>query len=828
MPPRKRRKSHSEGDDWQCSSKEDGSHSRPDGSPGRNRSMESPLIVISDSDGENTDQGNCLPKKRGRLQLDRRRTVYKRRIAQMTEEEQLALAVKISEREANHINYSNEEENELLRKAIEESLHSCSASDVPEKNTEVNKSFRSYIEFVGPEEVGKELPSSQRSDLSGVDTPKSPMVSLTRLSQDIVESSSVILSPNCRDPILETETVPCLSNLGDFVTNSPTNKLVLSPVFPKQPPHPLKLVPRKLFPEASPHSHRPQEDLDDQCSHCSETPQLDLSSEVPSSMQSEPLNENSSSQKAQIDEKTNLCGGSALNVESKDLTSKASPNVSGVNSTQGHQSEAAVHYYWGIPFCPKGVDPNAYTQVILCQLEVYQKSLKKAQRRLLNKMDFNEPLVLGAPSSHENEQERGDSQDSITQEESEEVKYDKCGHRVKEWEDAGNSDKSLTQHGSSGRKPLASPVHSHPDEENSRTLDEPASSYSQTLFPEGTPGEVLGDPTDAVNKSYASQTDEENEKSPPVHNGDVPEEEEITVCPETQPSPAEEQVPEVDKMDLQVLEMENEGLKVPDEENVEDLEVPEEEKVVDLEVPEEETEDLNVPEMETVGQEEPEIEDDNIGGAQSSSEPGVSVVPLPEQTAISLDVECPLCGQQFPPLTIEMHAAYCDGTIKTERLETTVLRSSRQKSAKKSLVSPGDLLPAPDTGKCEKCYMCKTLVPLREYATHVDSCMENVKESEGRRRESTGRGGRLLNMLQQSESTSEEAHCSAQEPDYKRNTPPREEQSGSLNAEHLGLSDSPIRAFVSISEATDCLIDFKKQFSRQPRNPRQKGRRRRQ
>lgn len=33
---------------------------------------------------------------------------------------------------------------------------------------------------------------------------------------------------------------------------------------------------------------------------------------------------------------------------------------------------------------------------------------------------------------------------------------------------------------------------------------------------------------------------------------------------------------------------------------------------------------------------------------------------------------------------------------------------------------------------------------------------------------------------------------------------------------HLDLNESPIKSFVSISEATDCLVDFKKQFTVQP------------
>lgn len=53
-------------------------------------------------------------------------------------------------------------------------------------------------------------------------------------------------------------------------------------------------------------------------------------------------------------------------------------------------------YYWGVPFCPRGRDPDEYTQVILAQLEVYEKSLKSAQRGLLHKAAWGDPVLPGA------------------------------------------------------------------------------------------------------------------------------------------------------------------------------------------------------------------------------------------------------------------------------------------------------------------------------------------------------------------------------------------------------------------------------------------------
>lgn len=52
-----------------------------------------------------------------------------------------------------------------------------------------------------------------------------------------------------------------------------------------------------------------------------------------------------------------------------------------------------VHYYWGVPFCPRGLDPDTYTKVILAQMEVYEKSLKQAQRCLMRKAEWGEAIL---------------------------------------------------------------------------------------------------------------------------------------------------------------------------------------------------------------------------------------------------------------------------------------------------------------------------------------------------------------------------------------------------------------------------------------------------
>ncbi|KAI2651109.1 BRCA1-A complex subunit RAP80 [Labeo rohita] len=66
--------------------------------------------------------------------------------------------------------------------------------------------------------------------------------------------------------------------------------------------------------------------------------------------------------------------------------------------TSVKKEECTVSYYWGVPFCPMGQNPDEYTRVILCQMEVYEKSLKEAQRELLRKVDWGQPVC---PSTSE-------------------------------------------------------------------------------------------------------------------------------------------------------------------------------------------------------------------------------------------------------------------------------------------------------------------------------------------------------------------------------------------------------------------------------------------
>ncbi|XP_016044164.2 BRCA1-A complex subunit RAP80 isoform X4 [Erinaceus europaeus] len=209
----------------------------------------------------------------------------------------------------------------------------------------------------------------------------------------------------------------------------------------------------------------------------------------------------------------------------------------------------------------------------------------------------------------------------------------------------------------------------------------------------------------------------------------------------------------------------------------------------------------------------------------------------------SSQVSCPLCDQGFPLSRIEIHAMYCNG-LKGQ--DTVLTRSQREARSKNE--SGLAARTSSDTDKKEKCYICKSLIPFREYHCHVESCLQLTKSDQGAGVEESKAGcsavkqqqqqpwprspkeerhneGRLLSRLEQSEHKNADAGIETKSPETGvcREPSPglgvagcsRDMQS---SLAHFDLDESPIKSFVSISEATDCLVDFKKQLSVRPGN----------
>ncbi|KAG8128435.1 hypothetical protein E2320_015270 [Naja naja] len=168
-----------------------------------------------------------------------------------------------------------------------------------------------------------------------------------------------------------------------------------------------------------------------------------------------------------------------------------------------------------------------------------------------------------------------------------------------------------------------------------------------------------------------------------------------------------------------------------------------------------------------------------------------------------------------------------------EQVNSTMkVMTRRQREAKSKLASHKSASKSVDIEKYEKCYLCKSLILRKEYQRHVDGCLcsRNAVGTQGHRRprhaKEKGRGeGRLLSMLEQSEIKTTDAEIAAP-PSRREDSRPNskemdKETECNQNSERFfpqgPCSDSPIKSFTSISEAKNCLVDFKKQLVIKPR-----------
>ncbi|XP_074771907.1 BRCA1-A complex subunit RAP80 isoform X3 [Athene noctua] len=752
----------------------------------KKRSFVDAFIVISDSDGEQeSKEESGLQKKRTKQQLDRTKFAAKRKIAQMTEEEQFALALKMSEQEARQVNCQEEEEEELLRKAIAESLNSCQPSDssdaTPELSAEVlglrgqsQPTEQEGSEILGGLALCPDTPRSEcsshsqsaRADENGqMDVARSPLVVLRRLSQEIIESSlvsSIIVSPGKDQPVTRSSEKPSSPAKRDSSNMLPStfreDLISLSPTFGRVTSGSWQLTPRRLFTRPSSSSeatdHKPKEQPLPCTGHSAGEAGAGSSATLWKSWTAERCGSPRRSgggagtkHTSQPRHAAKVCV--ATEQAEQNQVPDSTPELGVLNAVEEkHKQEEArdtVHYYWGIPFCPKGVDPNQYTKVILCQLEVYQKSLKQAQRQLLHKKEFGNPVV---PSSSLSQNELGKGEQISTENGVADDTEDGDPDGQKESE-------SITWLLPSKRREAESPGHSMEEERNSTSDDEPTTSYcqaSQVLPTEDVHED--GEPMQ-IAQSISVLTPLGSKRSPDIATENSAEEE-ISVCPETQPSP------------LEAIEAEREELCSGSEDTP----------------------------MQAGG-------DEDAGRTVSECSP----------TAAD-HVSCPLCDQGFPATEIELHAMYCNGIVGEEPVLTRSQREARRKAA-----SGGSSPTSLNIDKCEKCYLCKSLVPLLQYQRHVDSCLQAARQAQGTRRLRRAKdGGRqergLLRMLELSESKSAGADAGTplaglgdqQSPPMlsARDGGPVADSPSSLW--HLPFDVSPAKPSVS-SEATDSGVD---------------------
>ncbi|KAM4819611.1 BRCA1-A complex subunit RAP80 [Thomomys bottae] len=674
----------------------------------RKRKLEDAFIVISDSDGEEPKEENGLQNMETR-QSNRANCLAKRKIAQMTEEEQFALALKMSEQEAREVNCQEEEEEELLRKAIAESLNSCRPSDAsatrppplatgPSSHAHQEKTADSGttegIWQLAPPSLCKGSHISQGHE---AEERKEPWDHTENSEEEPVSVSSGSWDQSSQ-PVLEDQNVKCFGRCtGHLAEHTQCEK--------------------------------PQESTGRGCAFL----------------------------KAPRDR-----GGTSRHCFPTPGDAEGLPVVGGT-----------VNYFWGIPFCPAGVDPNQYTKVILCQLEAYQKSLKMAQRQLLKKKGFGEPVLPSPPSLIQNECGQGDQASDRNEGTSEDVgdedKEERQESRASVWHSKTkdfqeNSIKSLKQ------KLLLE--------------EEPTTSHgesSQGLFVEETSEEKNAVP---VLQSTAALTSKKSLVPMPESSA-----EEITVCPETQLSSPE------------TLDLEREAF----------------------------------PSSRETWDKVRTTRDEEVHNRDNAKKK----IPAPAFSSNN-QVSCPLCDRSFPRSKIEQHAMYCNGLVDEEKVLTR-----RQKEARKKSSSGTAVRTSLGIDKNEKCYVCKSLVPFREYQSHVDSCLqvamgdqrdgpENSTRThtpvEGKQKlqpknpkEKGQNEGRLLSLLEQSEHKTADAEMNTKtsETGTFRSSSCGVEEAGcsrelQSSLTQLSFSESPIKSFVAISETTDCLVDFKNQLTVQP------------
>ncbi|KAM8897706.1 uncharacterized protein uimc1 isoform 2-T2 [Spinachia spinachia] len=442
--------------------------------------------------------------------------------------------------------------------------------------------------------------------------------------------------------------------------------------------------------------------------------------------------------------------------------------------------EPTVCYYWGVPFCPRGVDPDEYTQVILSHMEVYEKSLKQAQRCLLRKAEWGE-AILPQP-------EKSPSSES-----------------------AAESPQQLVPR----RRGLK--------------LRRRATCESANALPDDAEEDEDGEKDEEGGREHKEEKEEEEQQEQEEGGGGGPvDADDCEVCPETQLSDDDgDRTP--DLMIAADPPAEFDGKKSPEPPEAEailqvdspaedELRVEEEEMEVDA-AGDRKTEGNISADVETERTEEapPDVEETKGRRLQKSASPE------PEALDPESQVDCPICQESFPLTQIERHAAYCDGEVtvledrRPKKVGLQVALKPRRKRPRRAEATEEDTYERSNTCKNqEKCYICQKAVPLKDYGRHTELCLR-------RQGPKMAAKGNLLLALEQTERRDSGAGPSGSRlqpgevidlrdddddddnDDAKDDA--KEEQRG---VSALGIGNSPIRSFTPISEATDCLVDFKK------------------
>ncbi|KAK2828043.1 hypothetical protein Q5P01_019077 [Channa striata] len=397
-----------------------------------------------------------------------------------------------------------------------------------------------------------------------------------------------------------------------------------------------------------------------------------------------------------------------------------------------------VYYYWGVPFCPQGLDPDNYTQVILAQMEVYEKSLKQAQRCLLRKAEWGEPILPQPEKSPSPESPAESPQHHIPR---------SLRLRGKRHCEAADTSPAETEEGEDQHEEEKE----HKEEEEEKKKRE-----------NGEERQLDTDDCDVCPETQLSDSDSTQDLTMVTDDGKQPQRENRAL-PEIEMilrggSPAVDQVEDGMEVDSQVDLQTKWSFHVRKEKY------------------EENGRDQDVEEVKDQGPQR---------WATTELEP--AAVPQSPESAL----DCPICQRSFPVAEIEIHAAYCDGevvVVDESRPKPDSFQTSSKPQRKRT--RRADVTDEETDGCCntsrnqEKCYVCQKAVPLRDYNQHTELCIQ-------RQVSKTDAKGNLLSALEQTESRDSEAGPSRLQPGEVIDLRDDEDDDDSVTRQCLGSVTLP-------------------------------------
>lgn len=415
-----------------------------------------------------------------------------------------------------------------------------------------------------------------------------------------------------------------------------------------------------------------------------------------------------------------------------------------------------IHYYWGVPFCPRGLDPDTYTKVIVAQMEVYEKSLKRAQRGLLRKAEWGEAIQPQQSVSPEAPAES--AQSCVPRRRGLRLRGTKRSEAADFLPEEERKDEEEEQQGK--------------EEEEKKEGD---AVQTDTDDCEVCPETQLSDNNST--KDLSLDADAETPKAP-----ELPE---IQMIPRgDSPTRDDPQEPDGRMTTSADLKMEENVSRCREDAGGQLAAEPE-------------------------SRDGPDVEETEERGPQRSGAPEVEAAVVPRSPEASVD--CPICQASFPACEIEMHAAYCDGEVaevSQRRPDGQGFQDSvkpRRKRVRRTEAESEESRNHSDVSRQEKCFICQKSVPVRDFSRHTELCVQR-----GTMRRTAK--GNLLSALEQTESRHSGSGPSGSKVQPDAVIDLRDDDDDDEDAvSAYKISDSPIRSFTPISEATGCLIDFRKQ-----------------